>query len=282
LKRYLYLEASQKAKSKKKEQPKRQGTDHYAQDPKQTNACMTQSKPALNYEGVSAKSTGYSHQEQLMPSPKKAPVIVSPNSWYEFKNKLLSRNPQSPLRTLMFTGTGHGIGVTTAVINFSRAIARSTGRKVLIIDINLRTPHLHSVFNLNPADGVSELILNKEVKTCNFKKVGEGQLYAFTCGSNCSEGVNYFEPESFSKLLQKAVDKFDYVILDSAPISRFSDSQAICSLVDGTLLVIEAGKTRHQVALKAKKDLEDAGGNLLGIVLNKRKYYIPEWIYRRL
>jgi Mrp family chromosome partitioning ATPase len=46
--------------------------------------------------------------------------------------------------------------------------------------------------------------------------------------------------------------------------------------------VIEAGKTRKQVALRAKEDLEQAGGNLLGVVMNKRKYHIPDWIYKRL
>ena len=47
-------------------------------------------------------------------------------------------------------------------------------------------------------------------------------------------------------------------------------------------LVLEAGKTRRQVAIRARKELEEAGGKLLGVVLNKRRYYIPDWIYRRL
>jgi Mrp family chromosome partitioning ATPase len=76
--------------------------------------------------------------------------------------------------------------------------------------------------------------------------------------------------------------RFDYTILDSAPITTFAESQAICSRVDGVLLVIETGKTRRQVAIRAKKELEEAGGRLLGVVLNKRRYYIPDWIYKRL
>ena len=52
--------------------------------------------------------------------------------------------------------------------------------------------------------------------------------------------------------------------------------------VDGVVLVLESGKTRQQVSLEAKKQLEEAGGTILGVVLNKRKYYIPDWIYRRL
>jgi Mrp family chromosome partitioning ATPase len=52
--------------------------------------------------------------------------------------------------------------------------------------------------------------------------------------------------------------------------------------VDGVLLVLEAGKTRRHVAIRAKKELEEAGGKLLGVVLNKRRYHIPERVYKRL
>jgi Mrp family chromosome partitioning ATPase len=56
----------------------------------------------------------------------------------------------------------------------------------------------------------------------------------------------------------------------------------ICAKVDGVIMVVESGKTREQVAVRAKKELEEAGGKVLGVVLNKRKFHIPEWIYRRL
>jgi capsular exopolysaccharide synthesis family protein len=282
LTRYLYLEAAKRAKKNKKKRTRRQKADETARDSKQPDAGMTPGNVDRSGKAASEKPADHSYQELLLPSPRKAPALVSPNGWYELQNKLLSRNLQSPLRTLMFTGVDHGIGVTTAVINFGRALAGSTGSKVLIIDANLRTPQLHSIFNLNPANGVAEVFANNGLKTYRFKEVGEKQLFVFTCGESCSERVNYFEPKGFDALLQKASDKFDYTIIDSAPISRFADSLAICSRVDGVLLVIEAGKTRPQVALRAKMELEEAGAKLLGVILNKRKYYIPEWIYRRL
>jgi Mrp family chromosome partitioning ATPase len=52
--------------------------------------------------------------------------------------------------------------------------------------------------------------------------------------------------------------------------------------VDGVILIVGSGKTRRQVALKAKKELEDAGARILGIVLNRRKYHVPAWVYRHL
>ena len=54
------------------------------------------------------------------------------------------------------------------------------------------------------------------------------------------------------------------------------------SMVDGVVLVVEAEKTRWPVALNVKEKTEQGGGRVLGVVFNKRKYYIPEWLYRRI
>jgi capsular exopolysaccharide synthesis family protein len=282
LKRYLYLEAAQKSTSGKKEKTKQQQTDAATQDIKQPNAGIAQKSRVATFEAKPVQYEDYSKQELLIPSTQRAFDSVPVNIWYEFQNKLFSRNLQSSIRSLMFTGTHHGCGVTTAVVNFGRAISGSTGRKVLIIDANLRTPRLHSIFNLDPANGVSELFMDKRLNAFNLIRVGKEQLFVLTSGRNSSEGVNYLESDRFDALLQEVSNKFDYTIVDSAPSSKFADPQSICSLVDGVVLVIEAGKTRRQVALKAKEELENAGANILGIILNKRKYYIPEWIYKRL
>ncbi len=75
---------------------------------------------------------------------------------------------------------------------------------------------------------------------------------------------------------------YDYVVLDAPPVHGFSECLALCTKVDGVVLVIASGKTREHVALSAKKQVEEAGGKLLGVVVNKRRYYIPDCIYRRL
>ena len=75
---------------------------------------------------------------------------------------------------------------------------------------------------------------------------------------------------------------FDYIILDGPPPTASAESRLIADKVDGVVLIVEAGKTRRQVAVRAKQELENSGANFLGVILNRRKYYIPQWIYRRL
>jgi len=77
-------------------------------------------------------------------------------------------------------------------------------------------------------------------------------------------------------------ERFDLIIVDTPPATMFPDGLAIVSQVDGVILVVEAEKTRWQVALNVREKIEKHGGNILGIVFNKRKFYIPDFIYKYL
>ena len=91
-----------------------------------------------------------------------------------------------------------------------------------------------------------------------------------------------FQSDQFDEVLQSMRDSFDYVILDAPPVTLFPETRMICNKLDGIILVLEFGQTRRQVALKVKKEIDTAGGNFLGVIINKRKYFIPKWIYKRL
>jgi len=221
-------------------------------------------------------------EKSLLTFEKRQRVFDPAEDWNDLQNKLLSRYSNPPIQTLLFTGTAHGVGVTTTALKFAKTLVKASDKKVLIIEANLRTPFLKSLFNSGPLKNPANGQPDDGLKIFKFKKVGPGDLYAFTFGKNNPAGVDYFETKRFQAMIETSKKKFDYILLDAAPIGSYSESQAICARVDGVLLVIESGKTRRQVAQRAKKELEDAGGKLLGVILNKRKYYIPEWIYQRL
>jgi Mrp family chromosome partitioning ATPase len=71
----------------------------------------------------------------------------------------------------------------------------------------------------------------------------------------------------------------DWVLFDAPPVNHFDEGLALSGMVDGVVMVIQAEKTRWEVAQSAKQRLEDSGGRILGVVLNKRKFYIPKWLY---
>jgi non-specific protein-tyrosine kinase len=214
--------------------------------------------------------------------PDASEVQIPFNRVLDLKSKLLTRYAGDAVKTIMVTGTAHGSGVSTTSVGLATALTKDSRLRVLLMDANFRTPGLHKVFKTECTPGLYDLINMENGNSVRFKKVGPGELYLLSSGVNCAAENGYFECRRFDRIVQSARKSFHYVIMDSAPVSRFPDAQAICARVDGVILVIEAGITRLQVAQRAKKELEDAGGRIFGVVLTKRKRYIPEWIYKRL
>jgi capsular exopolysaccharide synthesis family protein len=195
---------------------------------------------------------------------------------------MLSRHPDNPFKKILFSGTAHGAGVSTTAINFATTLAYNRGCKVLLLEANLRRPGFNKSFHIDKDRGLSDIITNGDDVISTIREIEPGYLSVVTAGTKHPRPVRLFESDRFDKFLLSMKELFDYVILDVPPFPSFSEARVLCRKVDGVVLVLEAGKTRKQVAVRAKQAIEAAGGNILGVVLNKRKYYIPNWIYRRL
>jgi protein-tyrosine kinase len=204
------------------------------------------------------------------------------DGYNDIKTKLLTRYADASIKVILLTGPDHGTGTTTTAITLAKDLAGNSRKKVLLVDANLRTPVLHKVFRIKPTAGIADLLADNGQRVFNFYKVGPTNLYVFPAGTSRKQKNGYFESQRFDQFLNHARKQFDYIIIDSAPVSRFQDSQSICSKVDGVIIVLAHGKTRRQVAIRMKKELEDSGARILGAILNKRKYHIPDWIYKRL
>jgi len=234
------------------------------------------------------------YQESLLgtfPISKRRILTVLPKrasdeatlSWYEdLKTNLLTRRQDKPVKTLLFTSTSQGDGTSTTAIHLAACLVRDTELKVLLVDANLRTPCLHEVFGVDHAHGLSDWLTKAGDMTSRMKKIGATNLYVMPCGSKHTNPVSLFESSAFDEFLRNSHAWFDVVILDAPPATSFSEARVICSKVDGVVLVLGSGTTRRQVALKAKREVEEAGGKVLGVVLNRRKFHIPTWIYERL
>jgi protein-tyrosine kinase len=204
------------------------------------------------------------------------------NQYQEIKTKLVTRFSKESIKTIMFTSTAHGDGSSFTAVSFATTLARYSWINVLLIDANLRSPNLHEIFNIQNRQGLSNLLTQDGDKTIFIKKLGPKGLYLIPCGEKNSDPMSLFESIRFEKALKFMREKFHYVILDSPPVNSYAESTVIASKVDGVIMVLESDKTRQQVAIRAKEEMEKAGANVLGVILNKRKHYIPEWIYQRL
>jgi protein-tyrosine kinase len=215
-------------------------------------------------------------------APKPMKECKGAECYQNLKTNLLGRYPDLCLKTLIFCGTAHGDGSTTTAANFATMLVDDCRMKVLLVDANFRTPCVHDLFSVENSPGLSDYLVNGGKMDLPAVKGGLGNLYVLPSGSRRSNPIRLFETEKFDRFLQETNERFDYVILDAPPLPTFAESRVICPKVDGVVLVVGAGKTRKQVAQRAKKDLEESGGKVLGVVINRRKFHIPQWLYERL
>ncbi len=209
-------------------------------------------------------------------------VSLDHNRYDDLRTNLLVRRADAPIKIILFAATSHGAGCSTTAVHFSRAIAKDKNIKVLLIDVNLRTPSLHEVFKVDRSGGVSELLNGDREIGSKIRTVEPGNISVITCGGKHSEPIALLDSERFDRMLELINGRFQYIILDGPPVPACSESILLAGKTDGVVLVLEAGKTRSQVAIRAKKQIEQAGGRIIGVVMNKRKHYIPDWLYRRL
>lgn len=201
---------------------------------------------------------------------------------------LLSSAGHAP-RMLLITSSLPAEGKTTTATNTAISLAQ-TGAKVLIIDADMRRPRLHSIFNMENKAGLSNLLANELTDA----EVDEAILYDKTTrvhvmpsGPIPPNPAELIGSEQMALLLEMLRGKFTHVVLDSPPIASFTDGVLIASMVDGVILVVNAGVSSRQVVRKSRLLLNEIGAKVFGVVLNnvnlntKDNYYYYQSYYHK-
>ena len=199
----------------------------------------------------------------------------------------LSRNidallPDTPRKMIQFIGSQPGEGTSTVIRDFAMVSAARLGKTVLLLDADLQCPSQHLSFHLQPKFGWEEILRNRRTFRKAICRIGDTKLHVYpNPPGSTSLPKALFSPE-VKEFWDEAKEKFDLILIDSAPASASPDGIALSRFMDGVVLVLEADKTRKPVAENLKNRIVQNGGNLLGMVFNNRRYHIPDWMYERL
>jgi protein-tyrosine kinase len=162
-------------------------------------------------------------------------------------------------------------GKTLTCVNLALTLSESYHRSVLLMDGDLRRPWLHDVFGVPNFSGLNDTSTSPEVKI-PVLQVSE-KLSLLTAGRPASDPMRVLSSERMDHVLQEARGRFDWVLLDTPPITLLTDASLLASKADLVVLVVEAGKTSYQVALRA---IDVVGRNrLIGVVLNRAQAPSP-------
>lgn len=172
---------------------------------------------------------------------------------------------EQPPKTLLITSPGPMESKTILVINLSIILAQA-GKKVLLVDADLRRPKLHEFCCLENTRGLTDILTMGLGIESVLQKLDYGAS-AITSGLLPSKPLTFNGSLEMKGFMESAASLFEVILIDSSPILQATDVVFIASLVDGVILALNIGATSEQDAKQAKALLENAKARLLGAVL---------------
>ncbi|RMD84071.1 MAG: tyrosine-protein kinase family protein [Candidatus Dadabacteria bacterium] len=206
--------------------------------------------------------------------PLELPVSTA-DEYYELRRQLTTLSVGEAIRTVLVVSALHGEGVSSVACLLGRAMAGRKGGDVLLVDLNLRTPSLWRLLGAQSRLGVATAVAEGRPVEEFVQDTGTPGLKLLTAGNGFVDAIEVIDNPETAKLLTSLRQREGVTIIDCAPVTLYPDARALAAIVDGVILVIEADVTPVSVAARAVDILREAGGNLLGVVLNKRRDYIP-------
>jgi protein-tyrosine kinase len=195
---------------------------------------------------------------------------------------IYGQSPASTGRIFQFIGSAAREGTSTLAREFARTTALKLGKNVLLLDADQESPTHHRAFDVNIKHGIKEVIKEGAPIVEALYRVEETSLFIGAFSIDSAYGADLFDSPRIDNVWDQLRKRFDIVVVDSPPAASSPIGFALCRTVDGVIIVLEAEKTRWPVVVSTKKRIFQNGGAILGVVLNKRKYHIPDWVYRRL
>ncbi|MGL5616001.1 MAG: CpsD/CapB family tyrosine-protein kinase [Sarcina sp.] len=207
---------------------------------------------------------------------EKAPKSVASEAYKALRTNIQYSSIDKKMKVILITSSEPGEGKSTTSGNLAISLAQD-GKKVLVIDCDLRKPSIHKLFKESNLIGLSEVLLGKETFTEAMNEYGEN-IDILTSGNLPPNPSEMLGSKAMESLLEELREVYDHIIIDSPPIHAVSDAQILATKVDGTLLVVKAEKTKKDSVQRAKEQINKVNGKIIGAVLNsvdskRDKYY---------
>ena len=190
--------------------------------------------------------------------------------------------PDVPRPVVMFIGSQSNEGTSTVARQLAKTASLRLGKAVLLIDLDRSRPEFQVFVDVVPECELEDVIKTDKPVEKSFCQVEDTSLYVMPLFQQSSLNPKTIDSAKNAAFWENLRGRFDMIILDTPPATLFPDGLALVRQTDGVVLVVEAERTRWPIASSVKEKIIKNGGNVLGIVFNKRRFYIPDWLYKRL
>jgi capsular exopolysaccharide synthesis family protein len=205
------------------------------------------------------------------------PKSAISESFRNLRSNVHYTNIDKEVKLIQVTSSVQGEGKSTITANYAVTVAQS-GKKVLIVDCDLRRPQIHKIFNVSNTNGLSNVLVGDNQMDKNIKDTKVPNLFILTSGPIPPNPSEMLDSKRMKELILSLKDHFDMILLDSPPIMPVTDGLILSQIVDGTIVIVSLGSTEKDAFKKTMLSLENIGANILGTVINKASskagYYV--------
>lgn len=180
-------------------------------------------------------------------------------------------SPDGDIRSLVVTSASHSEGKSTTASNLAIVFAQE-GKRVLLIDADMRKPTMHDTFKIGNARGLSNVLARQIALKVAIQSAGIENLDLLPCGPIPPNPAELLSSHNMDLLFEQALDVYDLLIFDTPPVLSVTDGVILANRCEGTILVVNSGKTEKDHAIRAKEAITaSTKSRLLGAVLNNVK-----------
>lgn len=182
------------------------------------------------------------------------------------------------VRFLTVTSSSPAEGKSTITANLAVVFAQQ-GKRVLIIDADLRKPTVHYTFRIGNHAGLTNVLTKQKTLQETVYVTEQENLWVLPSGPIPPNPSELLGSKGMMALLEQVKEDYDMIIFDTPPVLAVTDSQVLANVTDGVVLVVSSGRTETEDAKKAKELLESAQAKILGVVLNNKKAQDSQYYY---
>lgn len=198
-----------------------------------------------------------------------APLSPAAEAYRTLSTNIQFSSLDRAIRTLLVTSVGPDEGKSIVLANLAITLAEG-GRRVVMVDCDLRRPSLHQILGLADRPGLTTMLLDEQLDP-PLQQTAVPNVSLLAAGPLPPNPAELVASERFAKLVGAIAEHGDMVLFDAPPVAAVADAVVLSRRVDGVLLVVDSGRTRRETARRAKEQLERVGARLLGVVLTNVK-----------
>ncbi|WP_066190718.1 CpsD/CapB family tyrosine-protein kinase [Gracilibacillus timonensis] len=182
------------------------------------------------------------------------------------------------LKTMLVTSSGPSEGKSSTTANLAIVFAQQ-GKRVLLVDADMRKPTLHYTFRADNRRGLSSVLVAETSLKDAVTSSDVGGLDLLTCGPIPPNPSELLGSRAMETMIANAQLEYDVILFDTPPVLAVTDAQILANMCDGAIMVVRSKQTEYDAAQKAKELLEVGHAKLLGVVLNDREQKKGHYYY---